>query len=77
MFFFDSGLTYSPFDGNPLFTKSLLSQITAEKPFLSFTFSCFTVIAQVFFHGFSGDHAFNFCSAIPGTVLCVPLFVPT
>lgn len=37
-FFFDSGLIHSPFDGTPLFTKSLLSQITAEKPFLSFIY---------------------------------------
>lgn len=77
VFFFDSGLTHSPFDGNPLFTKSLLSQKTAVKPFLSFTFPCFSVIAQVFFSGFSGERAFHFCSAVPGTVLCVPLFVPT
>lgn len=59
-FFLDSGLTHSPFDGNPLFIKSLLSQITAVKPFLSFTFPCFTVIAQVFLSGFSGEHVFIF-----------------
>lgn len=75
MFFFDSGLTHSTFEWNPLFTRSLSSQTTTEKPFLSFTFSCFTLIAQVYFSGFSGDCAFHFCSAVP--VLCVPLFVPT